>query len=283
MRKIINDFFQKRTLGIIILLFLSSLFVPVLTETGVHITGLGYLLFGWFGFSLAWFANIANITFFISLVDIIKNKKWNIKLPFVTLVFSFFFLLNEKIEFGFYIWISSFFILFLYVDYNSKRYIKFKKDIFCIVVFFILFVLGWYGFKCVSTKVCRPIFLENIVRDKAVITFPDGKIEALVADTNESREEGLSGRTGLSDGKGMLFDFGISGRFGFWMKDMLFPIDMIWINNNGIIVNIVENALPEDYPKTYINNPPASFVLEIGANKAREYGLFLGSKVNISQ
>ena len=167
--------------------------------------------------------------------------------------------------------------------YKHKLTSKEKKGVIYFLLAIVLCFVFLSLYKCNSTKVCRPMFLENIVRDKVVITFPGGKIEALVADTKESREEGLSGRSGLSDGEGMLFDFGISGKFGFWMKDMLFPIDMIWINNNGIIVNIVENALPEDYPKTYINNPPASYVLEIGANKAREYGLFLGSKVNISQ
>lgn len=167
--------------------------------------------------------------------------------------------------------------------YKHKLSRKEKMGVvyFLLVIFLCFFVL--YLYKCNSTKVCQPIFLENIVRRNVEITFPNGKINAMVVDTKESREEGLSGRSGLSDGKGMLFDFGISGQFGFWMKDMLFPIDMIWINSNGIIVDIVENALPEDYPKTYINKAPASYVLEIGANKSREYGLFLGSKLNIGK
>lgn len=167
--------------------------------------------------------------------------------------------------------------------YKHKLSRKEKSGAVYFLLVIILCFVALYGYKCNSTKVCRPMFLENIVRDKAVITFQNGKIEALVADTKESREEGLSGRSSLSDGEGMLFDFGISGKFGFWMKDMLFPIDMIWINSNGVIVNIAENALPIDYPKIYINNPPASYVLEIGANKSREYGLFIGSKVNIGK
>ncbi len=167
--------------------------------------------------------------------------------------------------------------------YKHKLSHKEKRGaIYFLLVILLCFVV-LYGYKCASTKVCQPMFLENVFRKNVDITFPNGKISAMVVDTKESREEGLSGREGLSDGEGMLFDFGISGKFGFWMKDMLFPIDMIWINSNGIIVDIVENALPEDYPKTYINSPPASYVLEIGANKSRAYGLFLGSKVNIGK
>ena len=167
--------------------------------------------------------------------------------------------------------------------YKHKLSHKEKRGALYFLLVILLCFVALYGYKCASTKVCQPLFLESIFRSNVEITFPGGKINAMVVDTKESREEGLSGRNGLSEGHGMLFDFGIPGKFGFWMKDMLFPIDMIWINSNGVIVNIVENALPEDYPATYINKAPASYVLEIGANKAREYGLFLGSKVNIGK
>lgn len=165
--------------------------------------------------------------------------------------------------------------------YKHKLTSKEKRWIVYFLIVVALCFVTLFSYKCITTKVCKPMFLENIVRSNAEISFPAGKIIALVADTTESREEGLSGRSGLKDGEGMLFDFGMPGKFGFWMKDMLFPIDMIWINSDGVIVNIVENALPEDYPATYINTPPATYVLEIGANKSREYGLFLGSKLKI--
>jgi uncharacterized membrane protein (UPF0127 family) len=140
-----------------------------------------------------------------------------------------------------------------------------------------------YGHTCVSTKVCGSKSLETTVRNSVHITFPSGSIDAEVADTPASREKGLSGRSGLGKDEGMLFVFELPGRYGFWMKDMQFPIDMIWVNENGIVVNIVENAKPEDYPATYINKAPASYVIEIGANKARDYGIYLGTKVVISK
>jgi uncharacterized membrane protein (UPF0127 family) len=67
------------------------------------------------------------------------------------------------------------------------------------------------------------------------------------------------------------------------MKDMLFPLDIIWINQNGVIVEIERNAKPESYPKVYINASPASYVLELNAGIAEQQGMFIGSKVKISK
>lgn len=156
-----------------------------------------------------------------------------------------------------------------------------------VVIYFLVaaafLFLAQYGYKCVSTKVCQVHFLESVVRKNEKLTLPSGTLSVEVADTSDSREEGLSGRSELKDGSGMLFVFDFPGRYGFWMKDMSFPIDMIWFNESGVVVNIVENAKPEDYPTTYVNKAPASYVLEMGANKAREYGVFLGSKIKISE
>ena len=145
------------------------------------------------------------------------------------------------------------------------------------------FVLGWYGFNCVSEKVCPLTRVDTAIRHHASITLPLGTIDAEIADTRSSRELGLSGRTSLPKDTGMLFIFDTPGRYGFWMKDMLFPLDMVWINKDGVVVKIEENAKPEDYPVTYINDPEASYVLEINAHTAESYGLFLGTKVTIQK
>lgn len=153
------------------------------------------------------------------------------------------------------------------------------RVVFVLVVF--LALLGYLP-RCISTKVCGNTLVDRIVRTHATIVAPQAKLSVEVVNTPESRELGLSGRSGISDKHGMLFVFPSSGSFGFWMKDMKFPIDMVWINKDGVIVYIVENAKPEDYPATYVNQPEALYVLELGANKAREYGMYLGVKLQIS-
>lgn len=145
------------------------------------------------------------------------------------------------------------------------------------------FLFGWYGFNCAFEKVCPFTEVDSAIRHHVIITVPVGKIDAELADTKSSRELGLSGRTSLRKDSGMLFAFEKPGRYGFWMKDMRFPLDMVWINKNGVIVKIESNATPEGYPATFINDPEASYILEINANTAEGYGLFLGSKIKIGK
>lgn len=167
--------------------------------------------------------------------------------------------------------------------YKHRLSKKEKHAIFYFLIASLFFFVALNISNCFFTKVCGVTFIEIMVRKSVEITLPNGSIKAEVADTSASREEGLSGRSGLRNGHGMLFVFDFPGRYGFWMKDMSFPIDMIWINENGVVVNVVENAKPEDYPMNYINQAPASYVLELEANKAREYGVYLGSKVKIEE
>lgn len=167
--------------------------------------------------------------------------------------------------------------------FSSKE----KKFVLGIVISFVLLFVFLQVYTCITTKVCVASLVESVARKEAVITFPQGIVHAEVVDTKESRERGLSGRKGLEEHEGMLFDFGQPGRFGFWMKDMLFPIDMIWINSDGIVVHIERNISPDTYqqnpPKTFVNVPPASYVLEIGANESEKYGIYLGTKAVIAK
>lgn len=159
---------------------------------------------------------------------------------------------------------------------------KHKKTAVFVIVFTAVASVIVYIPKCVTTKVCGASFIDRIVRDSMEIVAPRGVITAEVVDTIQSRELGLSWRKGMKDGHGMLFVFPFSGKYGFWMKDMRFPIDMVWINGQGVVVYVVENALPEDFPKQYVNGPDALYVLELNANKAREYGIYLGVKLDIT-
>src|SRR3989339_720000 len=71
----------------------------------------------------------------------------------------------------------------------------------------------------------------------------------------------------------LLYLFGIFNKIGvyhFWMKDMNFPIDIIWIGEDYKIVYIKENALPESYPEKFNPNQPALYVLEINAGMVSE-------------
>mgnify|MGYP000924508267 FL=1 len=166
---------------------------------------------------------------------------------------------------------------------NKKTFPKVRNTAIIVVLVLVCFFLGSYSFKCLSEKICEVDLINHFIRHDTLITAPRGVIHAEVADTKSTKELGLSGRKEMGKDEGLLFVFDDSGRYGFWMKDMMFPLDIIWLNQNGLVVEIERNLSPDTYPKAYINKTPASYVLEINAGRSEELGLFIGSKVKISK
>jgi uncharacterized membrane protein (UPF0127 family) len=109
-----------------------------------------------------------------------------------------------------------------------------------------------------------------------------GSIKAFIADTDATRTQGLSDIPSLSDGVGMLFVFQSPGNYGFWMKDMKFPLDLIWVNEDKTIAGVTKNALPSSYP--FIFPPPhdISYVLEMNAGSVEKFGLKTGTSVKFT-
>lgn len=111
---------------------------------------------------------------------------------------------------------------------------------------------------------------------KVILGGKEFKVE--VANTMMSRVRGLSGHPLLADDEGMLFLFGESGNYGFWMKDMNFPIDIIWIEGDKIIT-IALNIPPNTYPSSFYPDLPSDKVLEINAGLVQELGVKVGDEV----
>ena len=116
----------------------------------------------------------------------------------------------------------------------------------------------------------------------AIVTTSTGKeISVEVADTVEKRSLGLGKRSGLENGWGMLFVFEKRKQHGFWMKDMQFPLDIIWLDNYRI-VHILRNVQPaKSSVSPPIMTPPVAgnFVLEIDAGRADELKLQVGQRL----
>ncbi|MBU2158924.1 DUF192 domain-containing protein [Patescibacteria group bacterium] len=100
-----------------------------------------------------------------------------------------------------------------------------------------------------------------------------------VVDTDATREQGLSGRTSIPENYGMLFVFPAKDLHGFWMKDMQFAIDMIWINEEGIIVGIEREATPESFPQSFFPSEPVPYVLETVPGEAERQGWGIGTQL----
>ena len=110
----------------------------------------------------------------------------------------------------------------------------------------------------------------------------DGQtIRVSIANTEASRELGLGGRTGLAPDEGMLFVFPEDGIYAFWMKDMLFSIDMIWLADDGTVLYMAQNVSPDTYPKDFVPTSPARYVLELPAGYAKAYTVRIGDKATL--
>lgn len=132
----------------------------------------------------------------------------------------------------------------------------------------------------------RPESTKSAVKQKGTtdVTIGDLKISAEVADTADERKKGLSNRDELAIEAGMLFVFDESGSYAIWMKDMRFPIDIIWVDESKRIVDIAESAVPEpgkkdEELKRYRPRPQAKYILEINAGLSKLYNLQIGDAV----
>ena len=119
------------------------------------------------------------------------------------------------------------------------------------------------------------IYLASIVNEKGAprtpgaryytVEFENGVIlNTEVAETKDELRNGLMFREKLPKDTGMIFIFGMSYTYAFWMKNMLIPLDIIWVNENMEIVDITKEAPPcitEKCP-TYSPKYPAKYVIE---------------------
>lgn len=113
------------------------------------------------------------------------------------------------------------------------------------------------------------------------------QITAEVAKTPQTRAKGLSQKESLPPNAGMLFVFEKTGEYGFWMKDVKFPLDLIWIDEDKQIADITNNALPEpEVPdqllRIYKSAVPIRYVLEVFGGTARFHNLKVGDPVEFS-
>ncbi len=115
---------------------------------------------------------------------------------------------------------------------------------------------------------------------KLVIHIQGEDLFAEVADTVAEQVRGLSGRESLRENEGMLFVYQVPHQASFWMKNMGFAIDIIWLDAEKRIVGIVPDVSPDTFPKMFSSPAPVQYVLEVPAGWADRHGLTLGSSIS---
>lgn len=106
-----------------------------------------------------------------------------------------------------------------------------------------------------------------------------------IASTPSQQALGLMNRTNLPSDRGMLFVFAAPREAVFWMKNTLIPLDIIFINENGIVLNVaeakVELGVTDDMLTRYRSDGLAKWVVEINMGLSSKYGISNGAKVSI--
>lgn len=109
-----------------------------------------------------------------------------------------------------------------------------------------------------------PIIKAHVGYDE-VISINNVDIPVTIADTPQEQEQGLSGTESLAQNAGKLFVFKDIGSYGFWMKDMNYSIDIIWIDQNLKIIGISRDLKPETYPEIFYPPSDVKYVLEVNS------------------
>ncbi|MBI3589726.1 MAG: DUF192 domain-containing protein [Candidatus Liptonbacteria bacterium] len=151
-----------------------------------------------------------------------------------------------------------------------------RKLIWSLITILVLVVLGgaYFGFK---GKQALPT---------SEIKIGDQVFKVEVAEDMMARARGLSGREKLDENQGMLFIFNYPGDYGFWMKDMKFGLDLVWIKENRV-VGFAENVQPEPGKTVFgltTYHPPEAVdkVLEVNAGTVGKYGFKIGDRVEFN-
>lgn len=136
--------------------------------------------------------------------------------------------------------------------------------------------------KTASTT--NPVLIDSSKVDELKGTYatntiyaPKGDIQVEISDTQDKMELGLSNRSSLDSDSGMLFIFPNLGSYSFWMKDMYFPLDIVWINTLKEVTGIASNVSPDSFPEVFNSPGEIQFVLELNAGEADKFGIATGT------
>lgn len=167
-----------------------------------------------------------------------------------------------------------------------------KNPLFVIIAVVALAIGGamWYGQDVVQVEGEK----SSVATKENSRNCPDFSEDTLqvngeefnvgIADTPDKRALGLGGCPELQNNEGLLFTFENPKKTAFWMKDMVMPIDIIWIAGEKVVgiehnVQPPEDVADKDLP-TYTSPQEVDSVLEIAAQESKKRGIEVGSEIS---
>jgi len=168
----------------------------------------------------------------------------------------------------------------MHFKFTTKK-IKIASVIILVLISPIYLIRQYLLDKNLETKIVKVASFLNQNSKPPFVKINNLNIPVEVAADINSQQKGLSGREFLGEGKGMLFIFPKADYYQFWMPNMYFPIDIVWIEQGkivGIEKNISNEFNPQN-PRFYQPPKPVSYVLEVNAGLAEKYNFNIGDKV----
>ncbi len=157
-----------------------------------------------------------------------------------------------------------------------------KSCAFIVVAVIIVIFVYIFSHRTQSTVISGQNSLHASQPNYEYVVLGGKSFNVEVARTEFELERGLSGHKPLADNEGMIFVFSKPDRHGFWMKDMNFPIDILWIDENFKIVHIEKSVLPQSFPKVFYPEASVLYVLEISAGLTSDLLVKVGDQVVFS-
>lgn len=114
--------------------------------------------------------------------------------------------------------------------------------------------------------------IEGTQGKKAVFTVE-------LAITDEQRMQGLMHRESMPEDHGMLFDFGETRPVMMWMKNTILPLDMLFLDELGVVRHIKQGAVPFSESLIF-SGGPVRYVLELNAGRVKHLGLAIGDRAD---
>ncbi|AKM80402.1 TPA: DUF192 domain-containing protein [Candidatus Saccharibacteria bacterium] len=140
------------------------------------------------------------------------------------------------------------------------------------VVIAVVGAMAWAGIRVLIDQ-------QQASAEKIPVQIGRGTYQVQILSTPENRDKGLSGTEKLDKTEGRLFVFPESDKWSIWMKDMKFPIDIVWLDSEKRVVHLVKDAQPDSYPETrFTPKKVARFVLEFPAGSIERSNIQLSSK-----
>lgn len=125
------------------------------------------------------------------------------------------------------------------------------------------------------------LFISSCARkDTLVVRIAGASVKTVIADTDAERARGLMFKEDIGPSAGMLFIFEEEAPHAFWMKNMRFPLDLVWLDRQKRVVDIRTDCPPctDTACESVVPGHPALYVLEVKAGFVARNRIAIGQR-----